>query len=237
MNSFKLNRKNLLREYYKTMFPFERISKWLSYSDFSANPEYDGYLARREISYNIASDFDPDEEFVIRHLCYENHKKFKDDVLEKLPVRIDIGAVFEQEPRKNKDSVNKEKAVATDREFVIDIDMSDYDKIRSCCKGKKLCPKCWKFMHLAYKVLKRSLNQDFGFINILWVFSGRRGIHAWVSDERARIMRNDVRASLTQYLDISVSNENSDRLVHNHVRTNVIEINPNEFEFEYPLFR
>ena len=120
-----------------------------------------------------------------------------------------------------------------DREYVIDIDMSDYDAIRSCCQGKKLCKRCWKFIILAVKVLKRSLNQDLGFTNILWVFSGRRGIHAWICDERARMMRNEVRASITNYLDFTISNENSDKLVKPHVRADIDSTG----EFRYPLFK
>lgn len=233
---FKEHRKELLKDYYQKVFPFDRITKWLAYSDFASNSQYDSYFSRREISYNIASDYDEDEEFVIRHLCYDNADRFKADVLDKLPLRIDIGAVFDQQPRRNKDMVHKEKSIAMDREYVIDIDMSDYDRIRSCCTGKKLCHRCWRFMYLAYKVLKRSLEDDFGFRKILWVFSGRRGIHAWVGDERARIMRVDVRAALTQYLDISVSTDKADRMIHNHIRENVKQ-QGNDYEFEYPLFK
>lgn len=111
--------------------------------------------------------------------------------------------------------------------------MSDYDRIRSCCSGKKLCSRCWKFMYLAYLVLKRSLAEDFGFTNILWVFSGRRGIHAWVSDERARFMRNEVRAAVTQYLDISISTDQADTMVCKEVREDIDE----EGKFTYPLFK
>ncbi len=130
-----------------------------------------------------------------------------------VPLRIDIGAFFDADVTNNKDKVKDINIIPVEREYVIDIDLTDYDHIRQCCKGKKLCGKCWNFVKAAHDVLKFILEEAFGFKHILWVFSGRRGIHAWVCDKRARAMKKKIRKSITEFMNFTISNDKMNYLV------------------------
>ena len=66
---------------------------------------------------------------------------------------------------------------------------------------------------MAMKVIQDTVQEDFDFTNLLWVFSGRRGIHAWVCDDEARSMNNEMRSAVVSYMSINVGNENANKLV------------------------
>ena len=78
--------------------------------------------------------------------------------------------------------------------------MNDYDDVRTCCSGKKVCIKCWKLLTIAVEVIEKALEEDFGFTKLLFVFSGGRGLHIWVCDKRARELKDSVRKSIVDYL-------------------------------------
>jgi len=123
---------------------------------------------------------------------------------------MEIGAVYTHPP-KNHNTVIKEAYKPLERELVFDIDMDDYDDIRTCCTGAKLCTKCWTFMKAAIKTLNRSLREDFGFKHIVFVYSGRRGVHCWVCDKTARRLSNEQRAAVADYMTVVAGGANRAR--------------------------
>ena len=58
-------------------------------------------------------------------------------------------------------------------------------------------------MNNALVVLKKILSEEFGFKHILFVYSGRRGVHIWVCDKRARLLTDEQRKAIVNYLSFS----------------------------------
>ena len=94
------------------------------------------------------------------------------------------------------------KLVPEKRELVFDIDMTDYDEIRTCCKDAAICNRCWAFITAAVKVLDHSIREQFGWKHLLWVYSGRRGIHCWVSDPEAMALTDEQRRALVGWMTV-----------------------------------
>ena len=44
----------------------------------------------------------------------------------------------------------------------------------------------------------------------MWVYSGRRGVHCWVCDERARQLDNETRKAIVKFLDVIRVSKRSD---------------------------
>lgn len=88
------------------------------------------------------------------------------------------------------------------RELVFDIDMTDYDPVRTCCSGADICRRCWAFISAAVQVLHSSIRDQFGYQHLLWVYSGRRGIHLWISDKEAMALTDDQRKALVGWMTV-----------------------------------
>ncbi|KAK3825983.1 MAG: hypothetical protein J3Q66DRAFT_380297 [Benniella sp.] len=178
--------------FYRHFFPAKAYFQWLNYDP---SPIPSKSFMNREFSFHLV-----DETFM-RFQSFRTLDEFKKELIRMCPSRIDLGAVYNIRP-KDKAGVRANAFVAVSKEMVFDIDMTDYDEIRTCCSGGDVCVNCWEFMTIAMKIIDAALRDDFGFKHLLWVYSGRRGVHCWVGDERARVMTNDQRKAIVSYLEV-----------------------------------
>src|SRR6266516_145223 len=135
------------------------------------------------------------------------------DILRLNPTRFEIGPVYDANPRDRK-SLRKVNLKPLSKELVFDIDLTDYDEIRTCCNKANICNKCWNFITMSIKVVDAALREDFGFKHIMWVYSGRRGAHAWISDKSAREMEDSRRKAIVGYFDVVKGGSQSGKKVN-----------------------
>lgn len=184
--------------YYQRLFPFRQVFQWLNHSPSPSND-----FGHREIALSLEKEngTKKSEEIYVRYQSYPTQEAFKRGILEANPTRFEIGPVYTANPRDRK-SLKKSVFKPLSKELVFDIDLTDYDDVRTCCSDKAICKNCWQFITLAVKVMNAALRDDFGFQHILWVYSGRRGAHAWVCDKRARLMDDSKRRAVAGYLEV-----------------------------------
>lgn len=189
----------LLKMYYSKLFPFSMLHSWLGYDPLGKHPQL---FSRREFSFTIEPT--PGDEIYCRYESFSTDQDLKQAVMKRRPHKIDIGAIFSHQPKDHNAVTN---FTPVQRELVFDIDLTDYDEVRQCgCTGAVICLKCWTFMTMAVKVMDQGLREDFGFEHIAWFYSGRRGVHAWVCDESARLLSNEARSAVATYFEVSTPN-------------------------------
>lgn len=176
--------------YYERILPFPLIFKWLSHS-----PKATKDFTMREFAYEYRLGA------YQRYNSYTSVDDFKKLVVTANPTRFEVGAVYTVNPKERK-NLPKSAMKPVSKELVFDIDLTDYDDIRTCCSKTDICKKCWRFIQVAAEIISVALRDDFGFEHFVWVFSGRRGAHCWVSDARARGLEESARKSIVEYLDV-----------------------------------
>lgn len=185
-----VDEREIMKIYYQKFFPFRHFFHWLNHSNVPTND-----FANRELAYTL------EDGTYVRYKSFPTAEEFKKDLVQVVPFRFEIGAVYRINPRDRK-TVRKDLVKPVSKEFVIDIDLTDYNDVRTCCDEAKICNKCWGFITVSIKVLDKALREDFGFEDIMWVYSGRRGAHAWVCDRRARDLTDPQRVAIASYLQV-----------------------------------
>lgn len=202
----------VMRSFYQRLFPWRYLFQWLNHSP---TPSTD--FGHREFAFTLQNDA------YLRYQSFPTSDLLRKDVLNKNPSRFEIGPVYSTNPRDRKTLRKSSAFKPIAKELCFDIDLTDYDDIRTCCDKANICNKCWQFITMAIKVIDVALREDFGFKHIMWVYSGRRGAHAWVCDKKARQMDDQKRRAVAGYLEVIKGGAqggkrvNVKRPLHSHV--------------------
>ncbi|KAG8736472.1 hypothetical protein FRC10_009298 [Ceratobasidium sp. 414] len=163
--------------FYRRLYPFKPIYNWLNQDHAPSR-----LITNREFALTLQGDI------YLRYNSFANAEEMKREICRYNPTRFEVGAIYSARPR-DKKSLRPGAFIPTARELVFDLDMTDYDSIRTCCTGKGICRRCWKFIAAAVEVLDATLR-------------GRRGIHLWISDKAAMDLTDDQRRAIVQYIEV-----------------------------------
>ncbi len=83
----------LLRIYYSRLFPYDQYVRWLGAGSAGPSPQdHRAYLAKREFSFTLRDDI------YLRYLSFATADDLKQEMVRRLPHKIDIGAVYNARP-------------------------------------------------------------------------------------------------------------------------------------------
>mmetsp|Transcript_33697 Transcript_33697/g.77765 ORF Transcript_33697/g.77765 Transcript_33697/m.77765 type:complete len:408 (+) Transcript_33697:620-1843(+) len=181
------------------------MHEWLSYGSPDASVSV---FSRREWSFTVQTEMG--EEIYLRYQSFGSALELRDAVVKRRPIKIDIGGAYNHPPKDRK-AYTAAAFRPTERELVFDIDLTDYDDVRTCCSEANICHKCWILMACAIEVIDACLKEDFGFKQLHWFYSGRRGVHCWVVDDVARELTDEARGAIVQYFLLDFASEKSQK--------------------------
>ena len=202
----------LYQQYYQSYFPANELIDWQQSISSMTTWDQREWSARiptkssSSSSYSSSPSFDPlqsEKSDMIRYKSFSTGSTLKSFCLSTMPYRLETGPIY-KESIQFKSNTSESKPIIIQRPLTFDIDMDEYDKgiqIRFCCFGTRgVCAQCWTLLVSAVGQLKYFIQHHFGFQQLLCVYSGRRGLHIWVTDPAAMKLSGECRKSIEVYI-------------------------------------
>ncbi len=179
------------------LYPFALIFKMLT---LNGNKQTEGAFISPGSNRVIGLQYDA-EPYYAHDFSRYSENTFRSTTLKKTPFGLHMG--MHQSPD------NSVQLTVTKKELVFDIDITDYTRFCPCNEIKRLCSSCWLHIEGSYLILKYILTQQLGYNEkeLLWVFSGSKGIHCFVNSKRALSLSGPERVVLKQLVTIGKTDD------------------------------
>lgn len=180
--------------YYGKFFPSDMLWKLFEHGS------HPGSASTREFMFETGK-------YRKRPLSFESPAQMVSCIQRELPHAVHAGRSYTCSPLRT--LMHKNYAMHFARELLFDLDLDAYNDVKTCCYHiktsddiKDVCDKCWCFAVCAIRAISWFLRTCMGFSHIMWVFSGRRGVHGWVLDPRATSMTDADRKCVLDRLQL-----------------------------------
>ena len=181
------SKQKALEDYYTSTFKVNILKQVIDFNSFSTR-EF-GFVSLKGKFY--------------RNYSFEEPEELQEFMIDRCPTDAYIGAVYNEPP-------SRETPIHTlewvGHELVFDIDLTDYDAVRKyvceCTGANQVCNRCWQLINVSIIIIDETIRRDFGMNEIVWLFSGRRGVHAWVLGPVGFNLDRDQRQSIIDYLSV-----------------------------------
>ena len=149
-------------------------------------------LAHRELCIESVDDV------FIRYQAATSAQELKRLFREKRVLKLHSGGVYEQAMAERKGA--QTLMVPSGRELIFEIDANDYELAGVDATDIEACDAAWPLVAFGMVALQHILREHFGFEHLLLTYSGRRGAHLTVHDERACRLTNEERRAVLAFV-------------------------------------
>jgi len=172
--------KKQLKAYYQNIFPFDLFIKWVTLGNTIP-------LKQRYFTFSIRPNDDVlNRDFPKKYIDFTSIDDFRSFILREVPYRIDMEAVRIIPAKKVIKETFGEAPIAKYKSLVFDIDMDPFN---------------WDIIKMIGKKLDIIIRNIFGFQHLLYVFSGKKGIHCWVCDTHCLGTLDSRRLEIVEYIN------------------------------------
>jgi len=187
-----------LRNYYADHYPYEQLVRLLTRNgDAIANCEF-----------AIEGKTDTGDKIYKRYVSVRSPSELRSVISRFRGIAaFHFGAFYDNGV--DKERIQAGESVATRRVLSFDVDLTDLEFLDLADADGRVsaekCDKAYPVSAAAAYILRNVLEKAFGFTELLIVYSGRRGVHVHVFDDKAMALNDEGRGAVLDFVNCGIN--------------------------------